>query len=58
MRLRKTCFVSEMLQSQHRLQNILPSLVCMHCMPLQIYPVWSYEHVEERESVNAQGSCK
>ena len=58
MRLRKTCLVSGLLQSQHRLQNIVLSLVCMYCMPLQFYLVWTYEHVEKKESVTAQGSCK
>jgi hypothetical protein len=57
-RLRKTCLVSGLSLSPHRLQNILLSLVCLQCMPLHSYLVWSYEHVEEKESVHAQGSCK
>ena len=55
-RLRKTCLASGLSQSQHRLQNFTLSLVCMQCMPLQFHLVWTYENVEEKESVTAQGS--
>lgn len=58
MRLRKTCLVSGLSQSQCRLQEVLLGLLRMRCMPLQGYLVRSYEQVEEKESASAQGSCK
>ena len=46
MRLRKTCLVSGLSQSQRRLQEVLLGLVSMRCTPLQGSLVWSYEQVE------------
>ena len=58
MRLRKTCLVSGLSQSQRRLQEVLLGLLRMRCMPLQCHLVRSHEQVEWKEPVSAQGSCK